>query len=525
MADYAFPVVSQYGLAYLLHRTDHIREVREVLKFLATVVAHIVQVNPPLGHSTFFFEDQLSRYDPQTSIAINLAFFGSTYSLTFEMAVRDSIGLVRGLDFSLLSKEHDHPALIQLKLWLLRCALHTSLSDALSVKLAVLVGPQPILANLPPPSVIPHEISGNDNPEMARAMFALANKARDSRESIQDDDAFHILREFMRLALNCAEVWNKYGPKEWNFAAEGMPELSEPARYAGLKAVSDCWRRMIENPFSNAPLHIRWILAKCDMIAAANYFLVDVQQSLNRPFPSLMNIQRLAQHFVQQVQWAAEDIQYDRFYAYRATRLGNPFLGPVLPPGAFAPPLMDLHTHHSLDLVRGIPQPNAMDLPDERDIELPHLAAQQNPFDTLIDQVFGPDPEENVGPDLCEFEHYAQQPLLYEHAPAYAGELHLAVTPEIVAVGPLIEAHQLSDQIETSDLQAEDECLICQVLFRGNVTPTNPGVRLRACGHMLHLEDLKQLVNGAYWQQPYVRCPACRAHICASRETRQAVAG
>lgn len=525
MASSRFHVVPLPGLASLLGRLDHANELCEVLKFLGIFIARVGQNNPG---SRDFFEEQLSRYDPTSSVALALRSFSMADLYALETAINASF---LEMDFWMITNEYYNPFVTEVKEWLILCALAASEHSAgdLTVKLDVFLAPQPNLVNMPRPAPVPHEVAGSTMPEMARAIYAMATKARDSGMPVQADDAFHILREFMRLALNCAQVWKKYGPSEWNFATEGMPQLSEATRFTGVTLACIAWRGMIENPFSEAPLHVRRILAQCNMYEAANYFLVGIRQPLNHPFPTLMNMDRLEHHFVQQVQWAAEDMNYEMFYGFRAARLENPFLYPMLPRRAFSPSLDDLDTNRDLRLTHGLPQPSAMELPYEDDIEIPIPTVEQGTapqamFDALMAQVFGPDDPDTMDEDP-EDNDEVQQPLLNDDSPVYAGEFHLAAAPQLVAVGPRKDAHQYSDSVDMSRLQEDEVCLVCQISFVDEVIPGDPCVRLRSCGHKMHLKELVRLINGAYWQQPTVRCPGCRSYICDSRETLQVPCG
>ena len=45
-------------------------------------------------------------------------------------------------------------------------------------------------------------------------------------------------------------------------------------------------------------------------------------------------------------------------------------------------------------------------------------------------------------------------------------------------------------------------------------------VRLR-CGHLVHVQELDELVNAAYWMQVHVCCGVCRWKLCKIRPTHQ----
>ncbi|KAF2450194.1 hypothetical protein P171DRAFT_479302 [Karstenula rhodostoma CBS 690.94] len=483
----AFPIVPLFGLAELFDSASRYNEVREAAKFLGRFVYNILRTEVEVDIEAVFY-DAVQMYTPESTLAYALALFGHRHFVLFEDAVCSSLASV---SHNGLSLHHDNPVLLQIKDLLIRyaCAPDVDPSGMLGVKLSQYVEPQPQLSDLASPGTIQ---SGNLIPELGRALHELEDVAVTLIELLRDwdgnegylhpvrEDAFHIVREFMRLAMNCAAVWSKYGPKEGDLA-DGFPKLTEEALFAGHMTVSDAWRRMLSNPFSDAPLHVRRILARCNVIDVAGYFLVHLRQ-ISHPYPALLSIDSLADRFVQKVQWAAEDTDLQTFHRFRETRLRNPFLGPSIPSSSFAPPL------HQLDVTRqpfreshqvsGIPRNDSFYLTEEAGIELP---ANFRRYEYLIDHFYGPYPT-NIEDAPNAQQHVVQQQLLAEDVPVYSGQFELAAPPQLVAVGPLIRASHHSDPVNSTD----------------------PCVRLRACGHLLHLEELEQLLNGAYFDQPYV---------------------
>jgi hypothetical protein len=285
----AFTVVPLPGLTMVFSTASQFNEVREAVKFLGVVATNTIGGLDPQT----FYTDLVQRYTPESSLAYTLTMFRNAHLAAFEAAVRSSLANV---DDSMLTAAHDDPILLQIKDWLVHCACAPEVdpSGVLGAKLSVYVEPQPELAALAPPLPLPAQVRERHVPEMARALTELMARASEpvgenGRGSfyVVREDAYHILREFMRLAMNCAAVWRKYGPTAWNFA-HSMPELSDAGAFAGHMAVCDAWRRMLLNPYSDAPLHVRRILARCDVVAAASYFLTDLQRALSHPYPALL---------------------------------------------------------------------------------------------------------------------------------------------------------------------------------------------------------------------------------------------
>ncbi|KAK7182352.1 hypothetical protein PSPO01_11586 [Paraphaeosphaeria sporulosa] len=509
-------VIPLFGLTVLFESASQFDEVREVAKFLGRFVYNLVRTEINVTDTKIVFFELVSMYTPQSSLAIALTLFGHSHLASFEAAVRSSLADV-DYDEGLLS--HDDPVFLQITAWLIRCACAPQVdpSGLLANKLRDFIQAQPQLSELPPPLFYVGG-SGDLREEIDRAIVDLELEDIESCVCPIRNHALQILREFMRLAMNCGAVWDKYGPKEWDLASS-PPQLSEEAKFAGYMSVIETWRRMIANPFSEAPLHIRHILARVNVVVAVGYFLEDLEKmshSYSDVIPVTMD--RMGDRFVQEVQWAAEDIDYETFHQFRETRLHNPFLGPCIPQSSFARPLGELEfTRQPLGEsyeVSGIPTSDPLHLADLAGVELP---ANFRRYEYLTDLFYGPFPETIVRP------HLARQPLLVEDASVYSGQLELATPPRLVAVGPLIRASDYSHPVNEADLREDDLCLICHNNFGKDVDPTNPAVRLHACNHLIHLEELEQLLNAAYFAQPQVRCGLCRTPICATRQTIEVV--
>lgn len=526
-----FHVVPIFGLTALFESADVFDEVNEAVKFLGYIVHEILKPESAVDLETTFFA-YVRLYTPGSSLAQALTLFGHTHLTSLEAAVRSfSAGVARNE----LSLSHNNPVLLQIKDWLIRCACAPQVdpSGILANKLDdYFLDLQPQLADLVPP--LPFVIGGL-MPELSRALTQLEDTAlsygvdlgaifREGHDGYFHPvryDAFHIVREFMRLAMNCGAVLNKYAPRGWNLA-NGPPQLSEEALFAGHMVVSEAWRRMLTNPFSDAPLHVRCLLARCNIIDAAGFFFLP--RHTVPPYPNLLsNEQKWPDCFVQMVQWAAEDADSRTFRQFREVRLPNPFLGTYISPASFARPLGELDVMRQpwgeSYMVSGIPTSDVFHLPEEAEIELPaNFQRQEYLMEFFYDPILTA-----VEDESDDEQHIGQQQLLEEDVPVYSGQLAPAAPPRLVAVGPLIRAGHHSDPVNEADLREGDQCLICQYVFLEDVSATNPCVRLRACGHLIHLEELEQQLNGAYFDQPSVRCGLCRAHICASRQTVEVV--
>ncbi|KAL5466524.1 hypothetical protein PMIN06_000123 [Paraphaeosphaeria minitans] len=535
-----FSVVPLLGLYVLFCSVSQYNEVREVVEFLGRIVCLI------LNYENLNYENSL--YTPHSSLAYALTLFGHTHLESLEAAVRASLADHADLTFfadavraqrTELNPDEIHlayfhaPILCEIKLWLVRCACapHVDPFSTLADKLKDYTETQPHLSALAPPYRL---VSGEyiSMPELKRALLGLEDLALASGVSLNDEfregdagylhpvrhDAFHVVREFMRLAMNCSAMCIEFGPKEWNFA-DGVPELSEDELFISYNVVSDAWSRMLPNPFSDAPLNVRRILARCNVVDIMGYFLVNLEQ-MSHPYPDLMSINKLADYFVQEVQWAAEDFDYHTFHSFRAIRLRNPFLGPEIPHSSFAQPLNELVATRQPFAqsyeVGGIPWNDTLSPPGLADIE---IEANFRRYEHFMNLFYGLDPADfEVATQDSSL--VAQQPLLAEDAPVYSGEMELAAPPLLVAVGPLIRASDHSDPINEADLREEDLCLICQDSFLDYI---DPAVRLQACNHLIHQDELQLLLNAAYFAQPQVRCGLCRASIWAPRQTMEVV--
>jgi hypothetical protein len=79
--------------------------------------------------------------------------------------------------------------------------------------------------------------------------------------------------------------------------------------------------------------------------------------------------------------------------------------------------------------------------------------------------------------------------------------------------GPRIDPRSLSQTVAATS--ASENCTICQTDF---TDLSEKCVKLNACGHLLHLDCLDALINQAYKGADTVKCPSCRANLCASRD-------
>jgi hypothetical protein len=218
-------------------------------------------------------------------------------------------------------------------------------------------------------------------PELARTLYILVEELQEFHNTLEEDDYYYVLREFFRLAMNCAQVWKAYGPENWNLELDDRPELSEKALNQGLLEIITVWSNMIKNPFSDAPQHIRYILSQCDIFNAACHFLIDVRAAVP---PFLWGGERMTdvtRQFIATVYYATtrfeEDIQI--FLDMEESRWGN-----------FDSMTQGRPNNEMLDTLRqapgdhfvhtGLPLPDVLDLPNEAELTLPESINDQFAF-------------------------------------------------------------------------------------------------------------------------------------------------
>lgn len=499
-------------------------EVREVLKFLSTVIVYMLRDRTEFGPK-IFFDGQILLYPADSSIAYALTQFGDDFFPFFEAAVRSSL---RFLDPDSLSLNYYDPVLIKVKLWLIECACDPAgdPDGALRTQLLEFLGAQPVLAEILRPEHLPVTVTSTIVPQVGHAIRLLEEMTILNGLDMLDDELLHILREFMRLALNCAEIWRRFGrTDEQNIThVEDMEELTHEQRCIGLVEVGKAWRLMIENPFSDAPLHIRLILAQCDMVNAADHFLHHVPGRDRSENEAQVDFSRVACHFARIVQMAAQWLHQERFVSLQFTRLGNPLASNTLPDEAFELPLDELNTRRQASgsryAINGLPQTNlmpvAVDDMDNPGSQFNDLTLIPDDIDAYFFDVSGV-PGGNGAQQQPSDE---QQSLRDEDQATYRRELTLAEPPDLVAVGPPIDPLEYGDVVQPSELRPDDVCTICMSDLIDD--DDQNCIRLHGCGHIFHFTELDTLINGAYFLQEYTSCPSDRSRICETRPTRPA---
>lgn len=549
--------VPQPGLTRLLEISVTLNEVKEVLKFLTNTVAHIGQSNvnpsPADNMSTKeFWDGAISAYPINSSISSALRSFGVNYLEHFEYVCRTHVGEET---MRALTKNSDDPNVIQVKLWLIECACHSAadLDASLSVKLRSYRIPQPTYS----PSFHPHgyprvpsrgllqpEVAGNPMPELARALYILVEELQESHVPLEEDDYYFVLREFFRLAMNCAQVWTAYGPENWNLELDGRPELSEKPLNQGLLEVITVWSNMIKNPFSDAPQHIRYILSQCDTFNAACHFLIDVRAALPPFLWNEVNMNDVTRQFTMAVHYAAARFEEDIgiFFDLEESRWGN-----------FDSITQGRPNNEMLDALRqapgeqfvhtGLPLPDVLDLPNEAELTLPESINDQFAFlagDELVgdgqvqrDDEWFPPPGSlvfteiplTVGNQLEEVRFIRDPmntPLMASDERVYHNQLEIITPPALRAIGPRHDPRQFGRAVQESDLHADDMCSFCTC---GLLDDEDKDIIQLPCKHLVHCTELDELINGAYFMQSTVHCPLCRAEICHTRQTEQILGG
>lgn len=516
LADRHFTPQHIPGLPTLLNNAYEYNELREVIKFLAIMALRAKENDPPFRWGALYL-GQASRYPPSSILTALMEFYDSSIA-HFEGAVRTILSdEVSGM----IPAQYNNTAFIELKVWLIESACITDPQNILVERLAEFRVPQPT------PTYFPVEVRrpGCLFPQMVGAFLQLSHEANQGGETVAEDDLVHVLREFMRVGMNCGELWRKHGPQEWDFVHDGMPQLSLSAQAEGLTQVRRAWDAMITNPFSEAPLHTREILADISIIDIALLFLVHTQEVFDAmPYPEMMRMDRMTQHFVMIIQHDAEGLNYELFYSLRQTRLDNPFLGQYLSaPGS---PLSDLDVNRQpvgeSFQTHGLPYPDELVPLDETELPATHqsdpmtLVQFQDWLDRFMEdgnrpgEAYESDEEELSGSSSPENQELRQ---------FYNTELTLADPPNLVAVGPRHDPRSFGQPVALSELQSDGICFVCTCEV---LTDEDKDIIRLPCGHLVHVNELDELVNAAYWMQDTVGCGLCRREICETRPVEAA---
>ena len=93
------------------------------------------------------------------------------------------------------------------------------------------------------------------------------------------------------------------------------------------------------------------------------------------------------------------------------------------------------------------------------------------------------------------------------------GEFDDSSDVPVEPIGPPIDPRSLGQT--ATDALAGETCTVCLENFADSDEEV---VKLNACQHFIHLECLDVLANQAYPGHTAIRCPYCRAELCASRD-------
>jgi len=278
---------------------------------------------------------------------------------------------------------------------------------------------------------------------------------------LADDDVYHVLRELIRFGVNLTD-----GILAGSESHEGNLRTSiHTDRFgAGIARAERAFTEMIRNPFAEAPLHVRCILANFHVYSATHHLLRSTGMN---------------------------DHNYQHIFDDELATLNFAVYKWIIESAVCPETDGDGKIRQAVE--RRFPSTWKVDRPALypryfRPLDLPNEMSRLLPGYERFDE---PDTWDDVWVN------------------------HELIDLPVEATGSKNDPLAVASACDT--LAKENSCPIC--LEEISNTTEERGVKLNACGHMLHLQCLDSWINTAQ-KVRIVSCPYCRADICSSRACR-----